>query len=48
MKTWLTPSTWLSFWAMMVSAYSNTCADGSVSEVIASTMIGASAGLTLR
>ena len=42
-----TPATWLSFWAMRVSAMSSTWVSGRVVEVSASVMIGASAGFTL-
>ncbi len=46
--TWLTPSIWLSRCPRMVSAASYTWPGDSVSEVSASAMIGASAGLNLR
>ena len=46
--TWPTPAIWPRCCARMVSAYSSTLVSGSRSDCTASTMIGASPGLTLR
>ena len=43
-----TPSTWLIFWAITVSAASNSAVTGSVSEVNARMMTGKAAELALR
>ena len=47
MLTRPTPGSWEIFCASLVSARSSTWVSGSVFEVSASVMIGASAGLTL-
>ena len=46
--TWPIPWIWESFWASMVDAASYMRPRSRVSDVSASIMIGASAGLTLR
>ena len=46
--TWPTPSSWLICWASLVSALSSTSVSGSDSEVTDKSMMGESAGLTLR
>ena len=46
--TWPMPCTWDSFWARMVEAASYIWPRVMVSEVMDSSMMGASAGFTLR
>ena len=48
MKTWATPEIWLICWPSWTSIASLSRISGTVSDVADSSMIGKSAGLTLR